>query len=161
MSLNRYLPHLYILPEDDANRQFATGFTLYHNLNTRKVQVLGEAGGWSAVSDCFEHDHLPTMRRFLETRFLLLIDFDTAADRFEKVQGRIPEDVRDRVFVLGVWSEAENLRNALGLSFEKIGAKLAEECSDDSDETWEHHLLVHNRAELERLRASIRQHLFP
>jgi hypothetical protein len=161
MSLNRYLPHLYILPEDDADRQLATGFTLHPGVDDRKVQVLGEAGGWSAVSDRFENDHLATMRKYPETRFLLLLDFDQAEDRLRKVRARIPADVQDRVFVLGVWTNPEDLHHELGLSLEEIGIKLAQECCDDLNETWTHQLLTHNAAELERLRASIRPELFP
>ncbi len=29
MSVNKYLPHVYLIPEDDADRQIADGFTQY------------------------------------------------------------------------------------------------------------------------------------
>jgi hypothetical protein len=42
MGLNKYKPHLLVLPEDDPNRQIANGFV--HNpavdLNERAIQIL-------------------------------------------------------------------------------------------------------------------------
>jgi hypothetical protein len=29
MAVNRYKPHIYVVPEDDANRQIANGFLLH------------------------------------------------------------------------------------------------------------------------------------
>jgi hypothetical protein len=43
MSVNKYLPHVLVLPEDDANRQLATGFEIEVK-HTRRIQVLVEAG---------------------------------------------------------------------------------------------------------------------
>ena len=54
MSVNRYKPHLLILPEDGANRQIANGFILHPSIAARHVQVLGEAGGWCSVIDKLE-----------------------------------------------------------------------------------------------------------
>jgi hypothetical protein len=45
MSVNRYQPHVLVLPEDDANRQMANGFLLDQYLSTRKIQVLEEVDG--------------------------------------------------------------------------------------------------------------------
>jgi len=159
MSLNRYKPHLFIVPEDDANRQLATGFTLHHGVDIRKIQVLNEAGGWTAVLDVFENDHVASMRQYRETRFLLLMDFDGDSDRLQAAQSRIPADLRDRVFILGAWTEPEDLRNALGISLEEIGELLASGCCDDTYENWDHQLLHHNSGELNRLREGIRTHL--
>ena len=50
MSVNKYLPHLLILPEDDANRELANGFVLNHAVNSRAVQILPPAGGWKKSS---------------------------------------------------------------------------------------------------------------
>ncbi len=64
------------------------------------------------------------------------------------------------MFVLGVWSEPEDLRADLG-SYETIGLALARDCREETDQTWEHCLLQHNAAELMRLRESVRPILFP
>ena len=43
---NKYLPHIHVLAEDDANRQIVNGFLLELNDN-RAVKVLPLAGGWT------------------------------------------------------------------------------------------------------------------
>ena len=53
MSVNRYLPHVLALPEDDANRQLANGFLLDQYVSTHKIQVLPEVGGWTQVLELF------------------------------------------------------------------------------------------------------------
>jgi len=62
MSVNHYLPHVLVLPEDDANRQIANGFQL--DISSRQIQVLPEAGGWIRVLECFTEDHIGAMDRF-------------------------------------------------------------------------------------------------
>ena len=48
MSVNKYNPHLIILPEDDHNLQIAKGFR--RDLNVKDViQVLAVARGWKKV----------------------------------------------------------------------------------------------------------------
>ncbi|WP_268812035.1 hypothetical protein [Aphanizomenon flos-aquae] len=42
------------------------------------------------------------MRQFPQRNMLLLIDFDAQEDRFSYAKDYIPEDLRDRVFILGV-----------------------------------------------------------
>jgi hypothetical protein len=76
MSVNKNRPHIFVLPEDDANRQLANGFFLDHSLwnrrrrfqvlaldhslwnRRRRFQVLAEAGGWRRVLECFQSDHI-------------------------------------------------------------------------------------------------------
>lgn len=54
--MNKYKPHVLVLPEDDANRQIANGFLLNSNLNRNAIQILPIAGGWLKVVDTFnEH----------------------------------------------------------------------------------------------------------
>ncbi|MGA2659008.1 MAG: hypothetical protein ABSH34_16015 [Verrucomicrobiota bacterium] len=57
MSVNKYRPHVYVLPEDDANRQLANGFLLHPDLLARNIQVLPEVGGWHEVLDHFKSDY--------------------------------------------------------------------------------------------------------
>jgi hypothetical protein len=35
--MNRYQPHVFVLPEDDANRQLANGFLLDESLIVRRI----------------------------------------------------------------------------------------------------------------------------
>jgi hypothetical protein len=54
----------------------------------------------------------------------------------------------------------ERLKTALGMTYEQIGKTLARECNDGTRTHWEHELLAHNRAELERMGPLVRPILF-
>ncbi len=160
MSVNKYLPHVFVLPEDDANRQLANGFQLDPRLDTRRMQILEEAGGWREVLDRFQAYHVPEMDRNANRFMVLLIDFDGREGRLNEVRAAIPDPLRERVFVLGARSEPEELRQNLGSTYETIGLAMARDCRDNTDETWAHGLLCHNAGELERLRRHVRPILF-
>ena len=160
MSVSKYVDHLLVLPEDDANTKVLNGFVLHDTINSRLVHVLPEAGGWRHVLDEFEEIHVKELRIYPKRRILMLIDFDRREDRRQAVEVRIPADVRGRVFLIGSWSEPEKLRIALGRSLEEIGTSLAEDCFRDTNTTWSHALLEHNTAELVRLREQVRPFLF-
>ncbi|QKQ77238.1 hypothetical protein [Nostoc sp. TCL240-02] len=160
MSVNHYQPHVFVLPEDDANRQIVNGFILDLNLNSRAIQVLPPAGGWKKVVEKFTNDYASTMRQYPQRMIILLIDFDEDKDRLIYVKHQIPDDLKNRVFVLGVLSEPESLRRDINKSFEKIGEALAKDCSDNTNELWEHDLLTHNKTELVRLISSVKLFLF-
>jgi hypothetical protein len=95
------------------------------------------------------------MRRYVLRYMILLIDFDGRPDRLEVVQRGIPDDLTDRVFVLGASTEPEALRRAGLGTYEGIGSKLADDCRHGAQGIWGHDLLRHNDGELGRLRASI------
>jgi hypothetical protein len=160
MSVNKYLPHVYVLPEDDANRQIANGFFLDEGLCQRQFQVLEEAGGWNEVIERFCSIYAREMERNPNRLMVLLIDLDNRADRLASAKERIPPNLQDRVFLLGVLTEPEALKRDLG-SFETIGLALAKECREDTNTIWSHGLLRHNLDEVNRLRAQIRPILFP
>ena len=160
MSVNRQVPHVLVLPEDDANRQLANGFQLHLSLATRRMQVLPEAGGWREVLDRFNSEHRPDMERNGNRFMILLLDFDGREDRLNEVRTSIPEHLQARVFVLGVWTEPEDLRQNFG-SYETIGLAVANDCYDNTEVILTHELLRHNSAELDRLRTDVRRILFP
>lgn len=147
-----------MLPEDDANRQLASGFLL-GLLFSRQIQVLEPPGGWHKVLSCFKTDHVGDMDKCPERLMVLLIDFDFQADRLSDAKGWVPDHLRDRVFILGVLSEPEELRACLG-GYEAIGQNLAKDCREGSSTTWGHGLLRHNAGELDRLRDKARLLLF-
>ncbi|NER24587.1 MAG: hypothetical protein F6J86_46505 [Symploca sp. SIO1B1] len=105
MSINRYKPHVFVLPEDDANRQIANSFVLHPNLRERVIQVLPPARGWKKVVSKLVEFHIPEMRHFSEERVVLLIDFDQDEGRLSYVDEQIPNDLKERVFVLGVLND--------------------------------------------------------
>ena len=90
----------------------------------------------------------------------MLIDFDEKENRFGYVEERIPDDLKDRVFVLGVLSEPEKLRSNLKRNFEDIGEALSRDCSNNTDVVWQHDLLNHNTDELKRMVSSVKPFLF-
>lgn len=162
MSVNSARPHLLVIPEDDANRQITNGFVLDLNCNERAIQVLKPAKGWLKVLETFKTDFLPGMRQYPERRIVLLMDFDgKPAERKSFIEKNIPEDVKNRVFVLGAFSDPENIRSACGKKLEKIGATLAKDCAENKKDFWRHDLLEHNASELDRLFEDVRPFLFP
>jgi hypothetical protein len=159
MSVNKYQPHVLVLPEDDANRQLGNGFLLDLALKPRAIQVLKPAGGWNHVVECFLSDHVAEMDRCPGRFMVLLIDFDGDEDRLGLVKDRIPGHLTDRVYVLGASNEPEDLRGVLG-SYEAIGWALAKDCREGTNTTWDHPFLQHNAGELNRLREHVRPILF-
>jgi hypothetical protein len=160
MSANKHRPHLYLLPEDDANRQLANGFWK-EVASIRQMFVLPVAGGWSEVLDQFVSVHVAEMDRWEHRHMILLIDLDDHPERLTTAKEEIPEHLRDRVFILGLLSQPEALRTLLHKPFEDIGSDMARDCREQTDETWGHDLLKHNASELERMRECACPILFP
>jgi len=160
MSKDKYPPHVPVLPEDDANRQLVAGFRLDPYLSSHRINVLRVAGGWRKVLERFQSSHIAEMKKNLNRYMVLLIDFDGKEDRLDKAKAVVPDDLKERVFILGAWSNPEDLRkDGLG-SYETIGQALAKDCREETDMTWGHRLLCHNAGELDRLRKYVRPILF-
>jgi hypothetical protein len=161
MSVNRHLPHLFILPEDDANRQLANGFLLNINVNSNQVRILTPARGWTHVLDDFASDHIDEMRRYENRLLVLLMDFDDHVDdRLRKVKEAIPCDLIGRVFILGARTEPEALKQVISITYERIGVAMADDCRSESCAIWAHDLFSHNEGELTRLRQVVGAWLF-
>jgi len=158
MSVNRNRPHVLVLPEDDANLAMATGFVL--EFATRQIQRLPVAGGWREVFRRFEADHINAMHTYPERLMVLLVDFD-GEDRLVEAFTVIPKDLKDRVFVLGAWTEPEDLRRTGVGSFETIGRAMARDCHRNTNQIWGHKLLRHNAGEVARFCERARPVLFP
>lgn len=162
MAINKYKPHVLVLPEDDRTRQFANGFLLHESIAQRAIQVLRPAGGWMKAVEQLENDFLARMERYPELRLVLLIDFDgEPAVRKALVQGKTPGPLRPRVFILGAYQEPEVLCAALGQTAEQIGKGLARGCAEQALELWQHDRLRHNEQERQRLDQEVRPILFP
>lgn len=158
MAVNRYRKHLLVLPEDDATRSLAVGFS---DQAVGPIQVLRPARGWEHVLERFELDHVPHLRAFGEAHVVLLIDFDDDfPGRLAHFQRFIPLDVADRVYVLGALTEAETLRSDTGCKFGALGEALALECADGRSTLWCCAQLIHNQPELARLIESVLPFLF-
>ena len=165
MSGNREKLHVIVLPEDEANEKIANGFLLSLNINARAIIIDKYAGGWRKVVSKFTDQLVPEMRKYRACATVLLIDFDcyegsSYEDRLHKVTRAIPDDLKNRVFVLGVLSEPEKLKAKSRMSFEKIGETLADGCPDNKNELWKDELLKHNEGELSRILLLVRPFLF-
>jgi hypothetical protein len=161
MSVNKRQPHIFVLPEDGANRQLARGFQLEVDwTGQRQMQVLEEAGGWMAVLERFDSDHVDGMKSNAQRFMVLLIDLDGKQARLQDVKGKIPVHLTDRVFVLGTLSEPEALKSAGLGTYEMIGKAMAQNCREETDTIWGHDLLRHNAGELARMRERVRPILF-
>ena len=162
MSCNKQLPHVLVIPEDDANRQIANGFHLdLDGPVQRKMQVVNPSGGWNKVLDTFQYVHVAEMDRYSHRRVVLLIDFDGQPDRLALAKSRIPARLNGRVFVLGALHHPESLRRAGLGPFEEVGRRLSVDCRNASYTTWNHAELRHNASELTRLEQDVRAILFP
>lgn len=161
MSANKYLPHLLVIPEDDANRDIVTGFRNHSSVNFRQIQIENVAGGWKKAAETFVEEFSKSMinDKSGNRHVLIMIDFDDQENRFEYVRNMIPEDLRNRVYIMGCQDEPERVRTATGLTKEKLGEALAEACSNGTDGMWENEILMHNLPELQRMRATICPHL--
>ncbi|RKZ80577.1 MAG: hypothetical protein DRR19_23390 [Candidatus Parabeggiatoa sp. nov. 1] len=162
MSVNKYNKHILVLPEDDANRQIANGFLLDPALNDRAIQILPPPGGWTKVLNAFRDNHISEMHKYKNRMMLLLVDFDHDEKRLGNIKNKIPDDLKERVFVLGAQSEPENIKkNIANLNtFEDIGKALAQDCVNETENIWGHELLKHNRNELKRMISSVKPFLF-
>jgi len=161
MSVNRERPHVYVLPEDQANQEIVIGFQLHPSVDPRRIQVMKNLGGWTRVLDEFERVYVSKLNHNPNCHVVMLIDFDGKSDRRIHVDGHIPDGLRDRVFVIGVWSQPEKLKEDKNLAFEKIGQELAEDCPSQRDGIWNHDLLKHNADEVGRMWTTLGAILFP
>ncbi len=162
MAANAYKPHLVILAEDKANQEMVTGFCLHPCVIERSVETPPFIGGWNKVVTQFSKQYEVSLQKYPERRLLLIIDFDELYEkRLAWIKSHITNDFIHRVFVLGILSEPEQLKTALGhQSYETIGQTLADECVHNVYELWGHELLKHNQPELARLMKEVKPFLF-
>lgn len=159
MAVNKYKPHVLVIPEDDANRQLADAFALEVE-NFRNIQVLPEVGGWGHVCDKFHSEYAKSMRVYPNRYVILLLDIDDCESRRNEIMSKIPQDIKSRVLLLGVKNEPERLKSDLLCPLAQIGASLARECKDRRREIWMHDLLKDNLDGIDILGDGIRAILF-
>jgi hypothetical protein len=129
--------------------------------NPAGVDVRPAAGGWAAVLDLYERQFAPHLRKYPAAHVVLLLDFDDRGDeRRAECEGRIPDDLKPRTFLLRARSTPEQLKRELNLTLEQIGFALADECSKQHLALWGHAHLAHNSPELTRLMPVLHPILF-
>jgi len=158
--MNKYTPHVYVVPEDDANRQIADGFVLHHRVLDRRIQVVPPSGGWRNVLKSFQDEYIPALRKHTQSHVILLIDFDSKGEaRYDEFAKAIPDDIRGRVFVVGSEHDPETLRRAFAVHLDEIGLSLAHDCDEDTTSFWGHEQLLHNESERQRLIQTVKPFL--
>ena len=161
MSCNKSLPHIIVIPEDDANKAIANGFEEGLDSGQRNFQIVRPSGGWLKAIGDFNDIYLPKISIKSNGHIVLLIDFDNFPNRLIQIQSQIPKNVSKRVFVLGAKKNPEELKRARLGSYEAIGKMLFDDCRGNATATWEHELLKHNSPELQRMNPILRPILFP
>ena len=150
--MNKYASHVFVIPEDDCDRQLVNGFADHPRVLAPRIQVMPPPGGWSVVRQTFEMEYIPRLRQYLLGHVIMVIDFDGVyterRTEFEKV---IPDDLRQRVFVIGARQTPEKLKLELGKTYEQIGMSLAEDCHAGTELVWSHEHLKHNDPDRNRL----------
>ena len=58
--MNKYAPHVYVIPEDDRDRQIAGGFVGHHQVKDPRIKVMPIAGGWPNVLKTFQEEYIRT-----------------------------------------------------------------------------------------------------
>ena len=165
--VNKFKEHLVVIPEDPVNREIVNGFLLHSEVDERALRILPphrdkKKGGWKRVIKRFKTLH-NSMRELKYRYVLLLIDFDKNKERFNRIRNKIPNELEARVFIMGTFSEPEELKKTINKNFknfEEIGGALAEGCANDNYCLWQHDLLKHNSSELDRMIGSVKPFLF-
>lgn len=162
---NKYQPHVVIWIEDDANRDIVNGFLNAFGVDRNQANPLSKSrqngqAGWQKTATEFIKNCNQELHKLPHRYMLLVIDFDKDNNRRKWISQQISTSVRDRVFIVGVWQEPEDLKKSVKLSFEIIGETLATECASNQYNLWQHHLLQHNSQELLRLTTTIKTFLF-
>ncbi|MCA9207895.1 MAG: hypothetical protein KDA55_06045 [Planctomycetales bacterium] len=161
MSVNRYQPHVLVIPEDRADEQIANGFIQHDRIQIRRIQILPCANGWPGVLEKFKVEYVRHLRMYPQAQVILLIDFDRQyKSRRQMFEDETPVDLRERVYVIGASDNPESLRDALGTNFESIGLALADECYRRISAMWAHKDLKHNEPDRLWLLESVRSTVF-
>ena len=80
------------------------------SINKYHKHILPPAGGWTKVMDFFKNTHVSRMNQYQDRMMLLLIDFDQDEKRLDYIKNEIPNDLKERVFILDTLSEPEELK---------------------------------------------------
>jgi hypothetical protein len=159
--MNKYAPHVYVIPEDDRDRQIADGFVLHHQVKDSRIQVVPPAGGWSKVLKTFRDEYIKKLNDYAHAHVIMLIDFDDHVDtRRAEFDKEIPDEFKTRVYVIGSKNTPESLKNELKKSFEAIGTSLADDCEAGTTVWWDHEHLKHNELDRKRLVETVKPFLF-
>jgi hypothetical protein len=161
MAVNRYKPHVFLLPEDKQEEDIINGFFTVGHLPYRKdYQVLPLAGGWPKIRLQLSDTLHTELRRYPNMHLIIAADFDKRENRYEDILAGTPADLRERVMLIAPRDEPKDLVAAIGKSRETIGRELAQACFDRNDGLWASEHLVHNTDERQRVGETMRNLIF-
>lgn len=161
MSLNKFMPHVYVIPEDHADEQIANGFVLHDQVKQNRIRVEQPAGGWLEVLHKFKVEYIAHLQKYEQGHVIMLIDFDGKYDsKRTECEQAIPDELKQRVFVVGPKKEPEDIRREMGKNFEQIGFSLADDCFARTETIWSHEQLKHNDPDRQRLVQTVKPILF-
>jgi phosphoribosylformimino-5-aminoimidazole carboxamide ribonucleotide (ProFAR) isomerase len=152
MSVNKYKPHIILVPEDKATHRIATSFTTEMIATDPRWHVIEYQDGWPNVF-AYLKQQVPTQQAKSHRIVIAIIDFDGQAEqRRADLFGQIPESLHERVFLFGCRDEAEDLRRVHSKSLSEIGILMNKACLQGDFTHWENEQLAVNGHELIRLR---------
>ena len=160
MSVNKYKPHLFVVPEDKADKNFAVGFELDPRLAAGSFQIMPLAGGWLKVIGIIRDEYVSKLQKNKYSHVLGIIDCDGDHERIATELAKFPDDVVDRIFLLGAIQTPELFQQKVGDKSERIGERMAEECFNETFDLWNHEDLVHVSDEIQRAKHVIRPIVF-
>ena len=161
MSVNKYKPHLFVVPEDKADKNFAVGFELDPRLATGSFQIMSLAGGWLKAIEIIRDEHVLKLQKNKYSHVLGIIDCDGDDERIANELAKFPDDLVDRIFLLGAIQTPEVFRKNVGDKSERIGERMADECFNETFDLWNHEDLIHLSDEIQRAKHVIRPIVFP
>ncbi len=165
--MNKYKPNLQILCEDEINQDIARGFLLgFHGFelqNPSPIEVCKDVTrGWKKAENQLRDEWVDKLKDNENLFLLILIDSDKRDGRIKEIRNEIPDIIKDRVFVIGCFSEPEVLKQQaheaikeakMKVSSEAVGKVLFQHCKDNPpNNLWGLNELNHNSDEILRLK---------
>lgn len=121
MSANNYKPHLKVLCEDKINQDMMRGFAMGVFNASQHIDIIQDvAGGCHKAKILLENIWVDKLLKYPTMFLLIIIDFDKDISRITYMRENLPEELKDRVFILGCFDEPEKFKQ---YAREKIGSK--------------------------------------
>lgn len=167
--MNKFIPHLKILCEDQATYDLANGFYLGYlnklgNISSYLHLERRYLGGWPKFENTLRDDLLDELSKNQYVNYLFIMDFDgiERENRLYSINKFIRENnIQDRVFILGCKKEPQDLKN-IAIDFIKragdkftmqnLGKALFSDCDEKQYKLWGSDHLQHNFREISHLR---------
>lgn len=157
MSVNRYEPYLIVLCEDNAYKDIFLGFEISEH---PQISLKPVYQGFDDILFQLTNPNSMTskeLKRYNKSYVLALTDADLdsqSESNIKKLKDSIPNEYKDRVFVMGSKYEAENIKRAIigKGKWKGVSQELEKSCRDENCELWRDEMLNHNMEEIISLR---------